>query len=84
MIFVNLDLFGGGYVLLRCFIFYSLSFCFDIQMPVVGRDHLPRGAAMLRRPLPFCAGQLHHGDLYGCWGAASGLVIKAGAYGVAL
>lgn len=53
-------------------------------MPVVGRDHLPRGAAMLRRPLPFCAGQLHHGDLYGCWGAASWLVIKAGVYGAAL
>lgn len=46
-------------------------------MSVVGRDHLPCSAAMLRRPLPFCAGQLHHGDLDGCWGAANGLVIKA-------
>lgn len=57
--------------------FDSLSFCFCVQMPVVGRHHLPRGAAMLRRPLPLCAGQLYHGDLYGCWCAANGLVIKA-------
>lgn len=46
-------------------------------MPVVGRDHLPRRAAMLRRPLPVRAGQLHHGDLHGRWGAANGSVTEA-------
>lgn len=55
---------------------FFLSPCLDIQMPVAGCNHLPCGAAMLCHPLPFCAGQLHHGNLYGCWCAPNGLVIK--------
>lgn len=56
--------------------FFFLLLCLYIQMPVAGCDCLPCCATMLRRPLPFCAGQLHHGNLYGCWSAAHWLVIK--------
>lgn len=52
-----------------------LSLCVYIQMPVAGFYHLPRCATMLRHPFPVCAGQLHHGNVYGCWGASCGLVI---------
>ena len=58
------------------FFFFPLLLCLYIQMPVAGCDHLPCCATMLRRPLPFCAGQLHHGNLYGCWSAANWLVMK--------
>lgn len=51
--------------------------CVCVQVPVAGSDHLPCGAAMLCRPFPFRAGQLYHGNLYGCRCAPSGLVIKA-------
>lgn len=57
-------------------IFSPLLLCLYIQMPLASRDHLPCSATMLCHPLPFCAGQLHHGHFYGCWCAASGLVIK--------
>lgn len=56
------------------FLFFVLYVC--IQMPMAGCDHLPCCAAMLCHPLPFCAGQLHHGNLHGCWCAPYGLVIK--------
>lgn len=49
----------------KCNSFLFISSCAAAQMPVVGGDRLPRRAALLCRPLPFCSRQLHYGNLHG-------------------